>query len=57
MEAPVGERGGVLTESSVDMEEPSEEIWVMDDSGRSNMSMVSISMLRLMVGLRALGRE
>lgn len=35
MDAPVGERGGVLTESSVDMEEPSEDIWVIDDSGRS----------------------
>ena len=32
MEALVGERGGV---SSVDMEEPSEDICVIDDSGRS----------------------
>lgn len=31
----VGDLGGVCTESSVDMDDPSEDICVMEDSGRS----------------------
>lgn len=53
----VGERGGVLTDSSVDMDDPSEDICVMDDSGRSIISVVSISRFFLGVGLRVLGNE
>lgn len=39
----VGDRGGVLTESSVDIEDPSDDICVMEDSGRSKTSAVSTS--------------
>lgn len=37
----VGDRGGVWTESSVDIDDPSEDICVMEDSGRSGKEKIA----------------
>lgn len=51
----VGDRGGVLTESSVDIDDPSEEFCVMEDSGRSSTSAESTSRPFFSVGFLILG--